>query len=328
VITVPDHEKNGNPGAMNGSSMPKPRVVVVCGPTGIGKTRLSMALANRFNGGIVSADSMQIYRHMNIGTAKPDAAQQAAAPHYMIDVADPDESYDAARYAREAQEAVASLEQQGQLPLIIGGTGLYIKALLYGLFDAAPSSPRLREKLRNAAAQKGTPILQERLAACDAKAAERIHPNDAYRIIRALEVHALTGRPISEYQHDHGFANAHYCFLKIGLYMDRQALYAQINQRVEQMVADGLLQEVRSLLEMGYDPELKSMQSLGYRHMTAYLQGRLGWNEALDQMKKDTRRYAKRQLVWFRKDPDLFWMGPDSVEEACGRVREFLRQPE
>ena len=328
MITVPDHEKNGNPGAMNGSSMPKPRVVVVCGPTGIGKTRLSMALANRFNGGIVSADSMQIYRHMNIGTAKPDADQQAAAPHYMIDVADPDEAYDAARYAREAQEAIASLEQQGRLPLIIGGTGLYIKALLYGLFDAAPSSPRLREKLRNEAAQKGTRILHERLAACDAKAAGRIHPNDAYRIIRALEVHALTGRPISEYQHDHGFANARYCFLKIGLYMDRQALYAQINQRVEQMVAEGLLREVRSLQEMGYDPELKSMQSLGYRHMTAYLQGCLDWNEAIDQMKKDTRRYAKRQLVWFRKDPDVFWMGPDSVEEACRRVWAFLRQPE
>ncbi|MBA2881397.1 tRNA dimethylallyltransferase [Desulfosalsimonas propionicica] len=313
---------------MNSSSMPKPRVVVVCGPTGIGKTRLSMALANRFNGGIVSADSMQIYRHMNIGTAKPDAAKQAAAPHYMIDVADPDEAYDAARYAREAQEAVANLKQQGRLPLIIGGTGLYIKALLYGLFDAAPSSPRLREKLRNEAAQKGTRILHERLAACDAKAAGRIHPNDAHRIIRALEVHALTGRPISEYQHDHGFANAHYCFLKIGLYMDRQALYAQINQRVEQMVAEGLLREVRSLQEMGYDPELKSMQSLGYRHMTAYLQGCLDWNEAIDQMKKDTRRYAKRQLVWFRKDPDVFWMGPDSVEEACRRVRAFLKQPE
>ena len=309
---------------MNAPFDTRPKVVVVCGPTGVGKTRLSLALARNFDGGIVSADSMQIYRYMDIGTAKPGPGEQAAAPHYMIDVADPDEAFDAARYAKEARQAVSILKQQGRLPLIIGGTGLYIKALLYGLFDAIPSSPALRQQLREAAENHGNQHIYERLAACDPEAAARIHPNDAYRIIRALEVYSLTGRPISEYQQAHAFAEAPFDVLKIGLCMDRAALYNQINQRVDQMVAQGLLQEVHGLLEMGYAPELKSMQSLGYRHMAAYLQDRVSWPAAVEEMKRDTRRYAKRQLVWFRKDPDLIWMAPDDVKQAICRVRQFM----
>jgi tRNA dimethylallyltransferase len=327
MLTEPPGEKPIKADSINVSSIHRPKVIVVCGPTGIGKTRLSLAMARCFDGGIVSADSMQIYRYMNVGTAKPDAAQQAAAPHYMIDVADPDEPYDAARYAKEARCAISILEKQGKLPLIIGGTGLYIKALLYGLFETIPSSPQLRRRLWQEAGGKGRQYIYERVARCDPEAAGRIHPNDTYRLIRALEVYLLTGRPISERQQDHGFARTPFHVLKIGLHMDRQALYERINQRVEQMVAGGLLHEVEKLLETGYGPELKSMQALGYRHMVDFLQGRLGWQDAVDLMKRDTRRYAKRQLVWFRKDPDLVWLGPDDVEEACRRVRRFLSLP-
>ncbi|MFW6052275.1 MAG: tRNA (adenosine(37)-N6)-dimethylallyltransferase MiaA [Desulfosalsimonas sp.] len=306
--------------------MPRPKVVVICGPTGIGKTRLSLALARKLNGGIVSADSMQIYRYMDIGTAKPDAAERAAAPHYMIDVADPNEPYDAARFAKEARVAIATLEKQNRLPLIIGGTGLYIKALLHGLFQASPSRPRLRQRLRSEAELKGSRYLYDRLAACDPEAAGRIHPNDTYRIIRALEVYEITGRPISEYQQSHRFADSPFCTLKIGLHIERQKLYERINQRIEKMITDGLLAEVHGLLEKGYGPELKSMQSLGYRHMTDYLREKLSWLDAVDQMKRDTRRYAKRQLVWFRKDPEIIWTSPDDMEGIFGRIKKFLSQ--
>ncbi|MCF8110270.1 MAG: tRNA (adenosine(37)-N6)-dimethylallyltransferase MiaA [Desulfobacteraceae bacterium] len=304
--------------------MPRPKIVVICGPTGIGKTRLSLALARKLNGGIVSADSMQIYRYMDIGTAKPDAAELATAPHYMINVADPDEPYDAARYAEEARDAVAGLEKQNKLPLIIGGTGLYIKALLHGLFQVSPSRPQLRQRLRSEAGLKGSRYLHDRLAACDPEAAGRIHPNDTYRIIRALEVYQVTGRPISEYQQNHGFADSPFCALKIGLCIERQELYERINRRVEKMIAGGLLNEVRGLLEKGYGPELKPMQSLGYRHMTDYLHAKLSWQDAVDQMKRDTRRYAKRQLVWFRKDPEIIWTSPDDLEGIGGRIEKFL----
>lgn len=309
---------------MNNLSRPKPNVVVLCGPTGVGKTGMALTLARKFNGGIISADSMQIYRYMDIGTAKPDAAEQAAAPHCMIDVADPDEPYDAARYVTEAREAVSVLKKKGKLPLITGGTGLYIKALLHGLFKASPSCPQLRQHLREEAGRKGSRYLYDRLVSCDPESADRIHPNDTYRIIRALEVYEITGRPISEYQHNHGFAESPYHALKIGLHLERRQLYEKINLRVEKMIEKGLLREVRGLLDMGYGPELKAMQSLGYRHMVDYLNGRLSWQDAVDQMKRDTRRYAKRQLVWFRRDTEIIWMVPDEVDKAISRIKKFL----
>ncbi|MFW5908269.1 MAG: tRNA (adenosine(37)-N6)-dimethylallyltransferase MiaA [Desulfosalsimonas sp.] len=323
-MTAPVCDKTANPGSMNNPSMQRPKIIVLCGPTGIGKTGMSLALARRLNGGIVSADSMQIYRYMDIGTAKPDEAQQAAAPHYMIDVAEPDESYDAARYAREAGNAILKLKNQEKLPLVVGGTGLYIKALLYGLFKSSPSRPQLRQRLRKEADQKVGKYLHDKLTSCDPVAAGRIHPNDTYRIIRALEVYELTGRPISEYQQNHGFSDSRFHALKIGLHLERRQLYEQINLRVEKMLEDGLLEEVRELIDMGYSPELKSMQSLGYRHMTDYLGGSLCWRDAVEQMKTDTRRYAKRQLVWFRNDPEMLWMAPDDVDYACSRIQKFL----
>jgi len=309
---------------MNESKACRPKVVVVCGPTGIGKTKLSLALAREFKAGIVSADSMQIYKYMDIGTAKPDVREQSRAPHYMIDVAEPDENYDAARYALEARKAVENLTNENQLPLIVGGTGFYIRALLHGLFKSAPSSHDLREKLKREAELKGAGQIYQQLSRCDPTAAARIHPNDIYRVIRALEVYIITGSPISEYQQSHGFCEAPFDAFKIGLNIERKALYEQINRRVEKMIDKGLIEEVRGLLAMGYGPQLKSMQSLGYRHMLEVLENRLSIDKAIELMKRDTRRYAKRQLVWFRKDREITWMAPDDEDKACFCVKKFL----
>ena len=309
---------------MNDSLEEKPKIIVICGPTGIGKTALSLHLTEIFSGGIVSADSMQIYRHMDIGTAKPTPEEQARAPHFMIDVADPDEPYDAARYAAEARDCIAALRQQGKLPIVAGGTGLYIKALIHGMFKDKPASPEIRQQLRDEAENLGSRHLHDRLARHDPRAARRIHPNDTYRIMRALEVQLITGRPMSECQQAHGFSDAHFDALKIGLHIERETLYQRINRRVEKMIAAGLLREVRELLEMGYQEDVKPMQAIGYRHMADYIRGRMSWADAVWQMKRDTRRYAKRQLIWFRKDPELTWMAPADFEGVCSRIQRFL----
>ncbi len=309
---------------MDAESASKPKIVVVCGPTGIGKTKVSLALAEAFRGAVVSADSMQIYRYMNIGTAKPDAAEQQRVPHYMIDVADPDAAYDAARYAGEARDCIAAIHGRQMRPFVIGGTGFYIKALLQGLFAARPSSPEIREELWRQKETGGSRALYDRLCACDPEASRRIHPNDAYRIVRALEVYLLTGRPISSCQQAHGFSDIPYDALKIGLHMEREALYERIERRVEKMIRQGLLEEVRNLLEMGYTEDLRPMQAIGYRHMVDYIRGRISWEESVELMKRDTRRYAKRQLVWFRKDKELVWAGPDACNELKKRIADFL----
>ncbi|MFO7839868.1 MAG: tRNA (adenosine(37)-N6)-dimethylallyltransferase MiaA [Desulfosalsimonadaceae bacterium] len=309
---------------MGKDSTSKPKIVAICGPTGIGKTAISLALAEAFRGAVVSADSMQIYRYMDIGTAKPDAEEQLRVPHYMIDVADPDASYDAARYAKEGRECIAAIHRGQKLPFVTGGTGFYIKALLKGLFAARPSSPEIREELRRQADAEGSRALYDRLRACDPEAARRIHPNDAYRLIRALEVYQLTGRPISACQQAHGFDDTPFDAFKIGLHMEREALYARIDRRVEKMIGQGLLEEVRNLLKMGYTEDLKPMQAIGYRHMVDYIKARMSWEEAVELMKRDTRRYAKRQLVWFRRDRELVWAAPDARNELRTRIADFL----
>jgi len=312
-------------GGMNTASTHQgPRIIVVCGPTGIGKTRTAMDLARRFRGEIVGADSMQIYRYMDIGTAKPTAAEQACVRHHMVDIVDPDAQYDAARYAREAGEAVQDLHQGGLVPVVAGGTGLYIKALLYGLFDSRPPDPEYRRHLERAAETHGTAHLHARLTATDPAAAAEIHVNDRFRIIRALETLQTTGRPISVLQQAHRFAQPRFAAFKIGLRMPRQALYDRIDQRVDQMVAEGLLEEVQGLLARGYHGGLKSMQSIGYRHMVDYLQHGVSWEETLRLLKRDTRRYAKRQFTWFRADPAIVWTTPDDVSSLASAVETFL----
>jgi tRNA dimethylallyltransferase len=210
----------------------KPKVIVICGPTGIGKTSLALYLAEEFNGCIVGADSMQIYKFMDIGTAKPSLQERARVPHYMIDIINPDEPYDAARYSRESRRSVHQIHDVGMIPFIVGGTGFYIRAFMHGLFETIPTDPSVREKLKEKARLHGGKGLFEKLIACDPDAASRIHPNDIYRIIRALEIYEISGKPMSDFQKAHGFSDSPYEVLKIGLFIPRDQLYERIDHRV------------------------------------------------------------------------------------------------
>jgi len=302
----------------------RPKIVIICGPTAIGKTGLSIRLAETFGGEIVSADSMQVYKYMDIGTAKPEAEQLARVRHHMIDIVDPSESYDAARYAADAKNAIASIQDRGKTVFVVGGTGLYIKVLIHGVFEAGASDPNLRKELKNKAKSLGTERLWQRLLSIDPGSAARIHPNDTYRIIRALEIYELTGRPMTELMQAHGFSNKEFDALKICLSIDRDVLYERIDTRVEIMLELGLIDEVKRLLYMGYTRDLKPMQSLGYRHMLDFIDGRMSLDEAVCAMKQDTRRYAKRQLTWFRKDNEMLWISPDRFDDICRRIDNFL----
>jgi len=302
----------------------KPKVVVVCGPTGSGKTSAGIELAGIFKGEILSADSMQIYRHMDIGTAKPSPLEQQQVRHHMIDVAAPDEPFSAARYADMAQALIDRLHADGILPFVVGGTGLYIKALLKGLFQAEPADPAVRRRLIREAEYNGAGM-HRRLRECDPEVAVRIHPNDTYRILRALEVYEVTGKSIARFQAEHGFRDQPYRALKIGLDTDRKELYERLDRRVDHMMAAGLLQEVEGLLQRGYAPTLKSMQSIGYRHMIDFTRQRLSWPEALRTFKRDTRRYAKRQLTWFKADAEIHWVPADDTPQMTQLIRDFLK---
>jgi tRNA dimethylallyltransferase len=306
------------------SSFPKPKVIVICGATGIGKTSVGIELAEKFGGEIVSADSMQIYRYMDIGTAKPTPAELAQVAHHMIDIVDPAEAYDAVQFSRQARDRVAYIVKRGRIPFIVGGTGLYIKALLHGLFQSRPVDPQIRNRLKQEAEENGSGFLFERLKKIDPAAAERLHPNDSYRIIRALETIESSGKTISEHHQDHGFADDPFIALKIGLQMDRQKLYARIDQRVDLMLEAGLVEEVTKLLEMGYPAELKSMQSIGYRHVVEFLDKILPWDECVRTLKRDTRRFAKRQFTWFGADRQIQWYEPDRLKDIVRLVEGFL----
>lgn len=306
------------------SAAAKPKIVIICGPTGVGKTSLAVELAQHFGSQIVGADSMQVYRYMDIGTAKPTAAEQARVAHHMIDIIAPDESFDAARYAECAGTKIFEMDRQKITPFVVGGTGLYIKALLHGLFDAEGFDADVRCKLKQEAEAHGVESLHERLGRLDPESAKRLHPNDRYRVLRALEVVETTGKPISRYHREHGFSEQPFDALQIALRMDRPLLYARINQRVEAMIASGFLEEVKSLLARGYLADLKSMQSIGYRHMVDFLAGRLTWQECLRTLKRDHRRYAKRQLTWFGADPQIIWKEAGQHEEIRLLVEEFL----
>jgi len=302
-----------------------PKIIVVCGSTGVGKTGTAIKLARIFNGEIISADSIQVYQYMDIGAAKPTPQERAAIPHHLINVVAPDEPFDAAAFARKAHVCISSITQQGKTPFVVGGAGLYIKALLYGLADGLPTNHEIRRRLRTEASQNGALSLHRRLETCDPETAQRLHPNDLYRVIRALEVYETTGLTLSESQAAHQFIACRFQVFKIGLELSRPILYKRINQRTEAMIRAGFTDEVRQLLDKGYAPDLKPMQSIGYRHVIAYIQGSCSWEETVRLWQRDTRRYAKRQLTWFKTDPDIGWINPDEWESAIPKIDAFLR---
>jgi tRNA dimethylallyltransferase len=306
------------------SDSDKPKVIIICGPTGIGKTAVGINLAEIFGGEIIGADSMQIYRHMDIGTAKPTLEERRRVVHHMVDIVDPDEDFDAVQFSERARSTIAALDTQGRLAFVVGGTGLYIKALLHGLFQSEPVDSKIRNRLKQQLDQDGSSSLYERLERVDPATAGRLHPNDSYRIIRALETIESSGKSISKYHQDHGFQEDPFITLKLGLRIDRQKLYAQLDRRVDAMIHSGLIEEVKKLLAMGYAAELKSMQSIGYRHMVEFFAERLPWEECVRTLKRDTRRFAKRQFTWFGADPQIKWYAPDQRDQIIEAVERFL----
>jgi len=302
----------------------KPKIIIICGPTGIGKTGVGINLAEKFGGEIIGADSMQIYRHMDIGTAKPTTEERRRVAHHMVDIVDPDEDFDAMQYSERARTTIAELNRQSRLSFVVGGTGLYIKAMLHGLFQSEPVDPKIRNRLKQELEQSGSHCLYERLEQIDPDTAGRLHPNDSYRIIRALETIESSAESISKHHQNHGFEEAPFNALKIGLRKDREKLYERIDQRVDMMIQAGLVEEVQKLLARGYSPELKSMQSIGYRHIVGFLGGSLAWDECLRTLKRDTRRFAKRQFTWFGADRAISWQTPTDVKDIISLVGKFI----
>lgn len=291
-------------------------LAVLTGPTASGKTRIALELAERWGAEIVSADSMQVYRRLDIGTAKPTAAERARVPHHALDLADPDEPFDAVRFCEAADAAIAGIAARGRRVLVVGGTGLYLRVLLFGLADLPPPDPERRRELEAEAERAGNPALHARLAEIDPAAAARIHPADRFRIIRALEV-AAAGRPISEIQAAHRFAEPRYPHRLVALRVDREELRARILRRAEAMLAAGLLEEVRGILAAGYPPELRPLQAFGYREPVAAVLGRRPVQGLAEAIAIDTARYAKRQVTWLRGERGVEWCEPDPEAVAA-----------
>ena len=305
----------------------KPKLLIVLGPTAVGKSEIALQLAQSINSEIVNADSQQVYRHMDIGTGKPSREAQQRVRHHLIDIVDPDEEFNAAFYRQLASAAIDDIRKRGKNVLVCGGTGLYLKALTHGLFTGPGQDPELRRGLEQELKENGLTALYQRLVEIDASVLSSIHPNDRQRIIRALEVYHSTGKPISVWQREHAFQQEPFEVLKIGLMRGRAELYDLINRRSEQMLESGLLDEVRGLVSRGYNLELKPLRSVGYRQIGEVLQGGKTVVEALDEMKQETRRLAKRQLTWYRADTDIHWYHPEKQQdEILGAARKFLER--
>jgi tRNA dimethylallyltransferase len=306
----------------------RPPVIVVTGPTASGKTPLAIELALRFGGEIVNADSMQVFRYMDIGTAKPTPAERARVPHHLIDVVTPDVAYSAGRYAREARAVIAEIHARGRQPILAGGTGLYLRAALHGLIDGVEADAVLRERLEAEhvrAEREGDPSrLYRRLADSDPAAAARIHPRDTRRIVRALEIAAETGHPTSNVRGAHRFEDSPYRVLHLALELERKDLYARIDHRCQAMIDAGLLQEVRGLAGAGYGPELRPIRAIGYRHIVPVMQGADTLANALEAMRRDTRHFARRQITWLRRVPDATWVDPGHAAAIADLVASFL----
>ena len=290
-------------------------IIALVGPTGSGKTSLSLALAERWGAEIVNCDSRQVFRGLDIGTAKPTAAERARAPHHLFDVVDPDEPFDAARYAALGRAVIDAIRGRGRRVVVVGGTGLYLKALRFGLFAGPPADAALRtELLAEEAAAPGA--LHARLSRVDPASAARLHARDRVRLVRALEVFQLTGRRLSDWHAAHRAANDELAMRVVGLHVPRAALYARLDTRCEAMLAGGLLDEIRALWARGYGPELPALRSIGYRQMGAHLRGEVDLATALAAMQRATRQFAKRQVTWFRADPTVQWVAADTAVHA------------
>ena len=304
----------------------KPAIAVV-GPTGSGKTRLAITLATQFQGEIVSCDALQVYRRMDIGTAKATAAEQELVAHHMLDLRDPDKDFSAGDYQRLARRTLHQIIEHGRLPIVVGGTGFYLRALIDGLFAGPGRSEELRTRMRRIVNLKGLGILHRALHRIDPGSAARIAENDAERIIRAYEMHLLSGKNMSWWQEQPRDALKGYRWLKIGIDIPRDQLYLRIERRVDEMFEHGFLDEVKQLLEK-FPRESNAFKAIGYRQVAEHLEGRLTFEQTLEETKRESRRYAKRQLTWFRSDRDIVWLDGQAAEalqsKAAAMVSGFL----
>ena len=316
--------------------MAKPIIVALVGPTGVGKTRTSLFLAKELNGEIVSMDSMQVYRNMNIGTAKSTLEERAVVPHHMIDVADPHERFTTADYQKMAFQSIQSILSYGRLPLLVGGTGLYLDAIRYDMrLGESKADDEIREKLRNIAQQPdGQNILHAMLEKVDPETADKLHPNDIRRVMRALEIYEISGKTKSQ-QADSGKKEGRYHVLVYGLSLPREMMYARINARVDEMMQAGLVEEVKTLLDSGVEPaqEGGAMQAIGYKEIVSALRGEITLERAVELIKQNSRRYAKRQWTWFRHDLSTRWFdyteypSRGALEQALlQQIKEDIRQ--
>jgi tRNA dimethylallyltransferase len=306
-------------------------VVVMVGPTAVGKSRVAIDVAKAFETEVLTADSRQVYRGMDVGTDKPVPEECQGVPHRLIDLVNPDESFNAGLYRRQALDEIERLYRDCRLPLVVGGTGLYVRTLLKGLCDAPPSDPIVRAALRQEAKDQGHDRLYARLVAVDPVAAARLHPRDESKVIRALEVYQLSGRRMSEFQQEHGFAERPFSALIIGLNRDRDVLYRRIEERIDWQLAHGLIEETTQLLAQGYQRDSAAMKGLGYRQVAEHLAGEYDVAEMVRRFKRDTRHFSKRQMTWFRKEPGIQWLTIEESESArhtaelvIGQVDRFL----
>lgn len=306
----------------------KPKLLVLVGPTAVGKTRLSIELAQAFNCEVISGDSMQVYREMDIGTAKITPAEMKGIPHHLIDIHEPEYPYSVAEFQESCTRLIPEIQERGKLPFIVGGTGLYVESVCYGFqFSESGSDEAFREEQFSYAQQHGAQALHERLREVDPVSADRLHANDQRRIVRALEIFHLTGEKWSD-QLAAQKKESPYDLLIIGLTMDRQKLYARVEQRIDLMIEQGLVDEVKALLERGVARGHISMQGLGYKEIAAYLQGEVSWEAAVEWLKRDTRRFAKRQLSWFRHMKDIQWVDmtdTENYESQYNQVSEWIK---
>jgi len=283
-------------------------MIVLVGPTAIGKSRVAIEVAKRLGTEVLTADSTQVYRGMDIGTDKPSQEERREVTHRLIDLVNPDEPFNVGKYRRHAVAEIDRLHQEHRIPLVVGGTGLYVRALLRGLWPGPPVDWTLRRQLEQEMQERGLAALYQELGDIDPKTARRVHPNDSVKVRRALEIFRQTGLPASHVHEQHGFQERPFTDLVLGLTMDRDALYRRIEERVHIEIEKGLVEETRRLLSQGYARSLTSMKSLGYRQMAGFLEGEYDFDEAVRRLKRDTRHFAKRQMTWFRKEPQIEWI--------------------
>jgi tRNA dimethylallyltransferase len=305
------------------------KLIAIVGPTAVGKTAVSLYLAKLIDAEIISADSMQVYKGMDIGTAKPSLGERETIPHHLIDIIEPEKPFSVAEYQKLARSKIREIQKRGRFPLLVGGSGLYIRAVIDKLdFPSGNISSEIRQKLEERAAKVGSKKLFQELIKIDPEAAQFIHPNNLRRIIRALEVYYLTGRQFSYFHKQWKVKKSIYNLKMFGLAMERSKLYANINSRVNKQIEQGLLEEVKRLVKKGYKHFLTSRQALGYKELVEHLEGKASLEEAINLVKRRTRKYARRQLIWFRADPRIHWIDVTnlSVEEVVQKVKTELEK--